>query len=119
MFKPLNNSSEWKNKARRNLQRAYLANLDKLINQPEKTVSTARTDNSDVLLYLLQHLEKVEKYLKTQQNATGINQLHYQDLQERAALIREQRKTPRQGTAAGTSASALKTIVTTISDEQE
>ncbi len=93
VWKPLNNASEWKNKMRRNLQRSYVNQLNTLINTPEKTLSSQRTDNSDVQLYLLQHLNKLEQYLKSQQTS-GLNALHYEDLLDRLQLIRERRKSP-------------------------
>ena len=93
VWKPLNQPSEWKNSERRNLQRTYVDLLDKLVNTPEKTLSTQRTDGSDVQLYLLQHLGKLEQYLKAQQ-ASGLNALHYDDLLDRVQLIRDKRKFP-------------------------
>ena len=78
---------------RRNLQRSYVNQLNTLINTPEKTLSSQRTDNSDVQLYLLQHLNKLEQYLKSQQTS-GLNALHYEDLLDRLQLIRERRKSP-------------------------
>ena len=93
VWKPLNNGNEWKNEERRNLERAYLSQLDNLINPDSKVASNTRTENSDVNLYLLQHLNKIEQYLKAQQES-GINGLHYQDLMERIQLIRDRRKSP-------------------------
>jgi hypothetical protein len=93
VWKPLNNGNEWKNEERRNLERAYLSQLDNLINPDSKASSNTRTENSDVNLYLLQHLNKIEQYLKAQQES-GINGLHYQDLMERIQLIRDRRKSP-------------------------
>lgn len=93
VWKPLDNASEWKNKMRRNLQRTYVNQLNTLINTLDNTLSSQRTDNSDVQLYLLQHLNKLEQYLKSQQ-AGGLNALHYEDLLERLQLIRERRKSP-------------------------
>jgi hypothetical protein len=78
---------------RRNLQRAYISQLNTLINTPDKTLSSQRTDNSDVQLYLLRHIDKLEQHLKAQ-NASGINALHYSDLLDRLQLIRERRMSP-------------------------
>ena len=75
--------------------RCYVDQLNKLINPTGSNQQGSRTDNSDVLLYVLLHLDKVENYLKSQQ-AQGLNALHYQDLQERVQLIRERRKSPVQ-----------------------
>ena len=93
VWKPLNDNSEWKNMERRNLQRAYISQLNTLINTPDKTLSSQRTDNSDVQLYLLRHIDKLEQHLKAQ-NASGINALHYSDLLDRLQLIRERRMSP-------------------------
>jgi hypothetical protein len=94
VWKPLNDASEWKNRMRRSLQRSYLAQIDKLVNVPEKTVSSARTDLTDVGLYVLQHLDKLEQYLKSQStDGTSLNALHYQDLLQRIKLIRDRRTT--------------------------
>lgn len=94
VWKPLNNSNEWKNEERRNLQRIYLASLNKLMNPTEKALTSDRIDNSDVQLYLLQHMNKLEQYLKAQSGGESLNALHYADLQERLQLIRERRKSP-------------------------
>jgi hypothetical protein len=94
VWKPLD-SSDWKNAERRTLQRVYIGSLDKLFNPTEKALSSDRVDNSDVMLYLLQHLDKLEQYLKSQQGQ-GLDAFHYQDLQERIQLIRDRRKSPHQ-----------------------
>jgi hypothetical protein len=91
VWRPLDNSNEWKNKMRRNLQRCYVEQLNRLINTPEKTLSTSRTDDKDAGLYLLQHLDKVEQYLKSQENGQTLNGLHYRDLLMRIKLIRDRR----------------------------
>jgi hypothetical protein len=95
VWTPLGNADDWKTRERRNLQRCYVDQLNRLINPTGSNQQGSRTDNSDVLLYVLLHLDKVENYLKSQQ-AQGLNALHYQDLQERVQLIRERRKSPVQ-----------------------
>ena len=94
VWKPLNSSHAWKNRERRNLQRAYLLQLDKLLNPAEKVPSTDRIDHSDVMLNVVQHLDKLEQYLRSQQPTDGISRLHYQNLLERLQVIREKRKSP-------------------------
>ena len=84
--------SEFKKTMRRNLERSYVSLLNDLLN-PTARISTMKVDNNEVTLYLLQHLSKIEGYLKAQQ-ASGINALHYQDLQERIQLIRDRRNNP-------------------------
>jgi hypothetical protein len=92
VWKPLGTTDDWKTRERRTLQRAYVEQLGKLVNvQPG--LSTARIDQNDVLLYVLQHLDKLEQYLRGQSSATGINALHYQDLLRQIKLIRERRTT--------------------------
>jgi len=97
VWKPIDNSNEWKSKARRQLQRAYVQNMDKLLNPTEtelKAAGAQRNYNSDALLYVLQHLQKVENYCQQQMStATGINTLHYEDLLRQVKLIRERRTT--------------------------
>ena len=96
VWKPLDQPSEWKNKLRRNLQRSYVSQLNELLNQPaEKTAASARIAGSDAMLYLLQHLDKLEQYLKAQaSSADALNALHYQDLMGQLQLIRDRRNSP-------------------------
>jgi hypothetical protein len=97
VWKPLDNANEWKNEERRNLERMYVAQLDKLINPDAKALANNRVDNSDVNLYLLQHLSKIEQYLKEQKSGkddSSMEALHYQDLLDRVQLIRDKRKSP-------------------------
>ena len=91
VWKPLATADDWKAKERRHLQRAYMAQLDRLLNPTTTSPTTAaRIDNGDVLLYLLQHLERVEQHLQSQE-ATGLNRLHYDELLRQAKVIREKR----------------------------
>ena len=50
--------------------------------------SLSAAQRSDAILYIEQHLDKVENYLKSQQ-ADGINALHYKNLLLRIKKIRE------------------------------
>lgn len=98
VWKPLNSQVEWKNKMRRNLQRSYLAQLNSLINPTEKVATSVRVDNSDLMIYLMQHLDKTEQYLKSQlpadqSTSKTINTLHYEDLLGELKLIRDRRTT--------------------------
>ena len=109
VWKPLNSQSEINNKLRRSLERNYLSRINSVLN-PEKNSSTnsdsgkllaalfgGSTDgasNSDAILYLLQHLDKIENYCKTQTTTSvGINKMHYQDLLQQIKLIRDRRTT--------------------------
>lgn len=93
VWKPLGNTDDWKTKERRNLQRTYVEQLNSLLNPDAKSLKSDRVDGSDTGLYVLQHLDKLENYLKSQTSATGINALHYQDLLRRVKLIRERQTT--------------------------
>ena len=90
VWKPIDGSNEWKAKERRNLQRACITQLDNLLNPAQKPNGNARIDNSDVTLYLLQHLDMIDSYLNSQ-TATGINKLHNEDLLRLTKLIRDKR----------------------------
>lgn len=109
VWKPLNNRDELMNKMARTLQRNYLKRINTILN-PEKQQAPSNASsaaliilnnimsnnaiNSDATLYLLQHLDKIENYVKAQQtSASGINKLHYQEMQEQIKLIRERRTT--------------------------
>jgi hypothetical protein len=49
--------------------------------------------NSDAILYLLQHLTKVENYIKQQLNASpkgSVNAMHYEDLLLRIKKLRDE-----------------------------
>ena len=97
-FVPRQGASEWQQKARRQLQRAYVQNLNKLLNPTEaelKAVSGQRNYNSDALLYALQHLATVEQYCRQQSLSAAdnsIEKLHYDDLLRQLRLIRERRE---------------------------
>jgi len=93
VWKPLAVTDSWTTKERRNLQRTYVEQLNSLLNPDAKSLKSDRVDGSDVGLYVLQHLDKLENYLKSMTSATGINALHYQDLLRRVKLIRERQTT--------------------------
>ncbi|MCR4957634.1 MAG: zinc-dependent metalloprotease [Prevotella sp.] len=87
--------SEWQQKERRNLQRSYIAQIDRLLNPDPKAVAITRVDQSDVLLYLLQHLDDIDEYCRKQlsplSQPSSIAALHYQDVLNKTKLIREKR----------------------------
>ncbi len=93
VWKPLAVTDSWTTKERRNLQRTYVEQLNSLLNPDAKSLKSDRVDGSDAGLYVLQHLDKLENYLKSMTSATGINALHYQDLLRRVKLIRERQTT--------------------------
>ena len=85
--------SQWQQQERRHLQRAYILQIDRLLN-PAPTVAFAQLiDTSDALLYVLQQLDKIDSHLKSQQ-ATGIDKLHNEELLRQTQLIREKRIKP-------------------------
>ena len=99
VWKPLNDSNEQQNNFRRQQQRSYVDFLGTALNPTSTSSSTStsaiitNTSNtaaqrSDAILFIEQHLDKVENYLKSQQ-ADGINGLHYKNLLLRIKKIRE------------------------------
>ena len=95
VWKPLNASEARQNTYRRGAQRAYIEQLGKLINPENKTDKIALNQVSDVRIFALQNLNKVEKYLQQAQQgeaANSINQLHYQQLLKDINNIKEPKK---------------------------
>ena len=92
--------SEWQQKERRNLQRSYVDQIDKLLNPAANAPSLTRVDRSDVLLYLLQHLDAIDEYCQRQLSSltsklSSLEKLHYQDVLLQTKLIRDKRTTVR------------------------
>lgn len=97
VWKPLSASNERKNVFRRALQRSYLERLDALLNPSEKDKAGtgARAFNSDALLYLTPHLEKIERFVQKELSsvsANTLNTLHYQRLLQEIKQIREKKE---------------------------
>lgn len=95
VWKPLNASEARQNTYRRGAQRAYIEQLAKLINPENKTDKIALNQVSDVRIFALQNLNKVEKYLQQAlqgEAANSINQLHYQQLLKDINKIKEPKK---------------------------
>jgi hypothetical protein len=90
IWKPLNNPDERQNNFRRQLQRTYLQLIDRALTPQadDRAVIIATAQRSDALLFIEQHLDKVENYLKTCR-ANGLNALHYQNLLLNVKKIRE------------------------------
>ena len=99
VWQPLSGQNEWKDQARRQLERAYLSNANRLLNPSEsdlRTLAGERNYNSDAILYVVQNLQRVEDYCRQQASAYpegSINTLHFQDLLRQISLIRERRTT--------------------------
>jgi hypothetical protein len=84
--------------ARRQLQRSYVQNLNKLLNPTEADMKSAfnqRLSNTDALLYVTMHLQKVEDYCRQQLSSTPtpLDAAHYNDLLRELKLIRDRRTT--------------------------
>ena len=105
VWKPLNDQNEQQNDFRRQQQRSYVDFIGTALNPTSSAPTTTSTSSpiiivstssnntaaaqrSDAILYIEQHLDKVENYLKAQQ-ADGINGLHYKNLLLRIKKIRE------------------------------
>ena len=100
VWRPLTGASPVKDKARRALERAYLENINSLLNPTEKDKAgiNARANNSDIQLYVEQHLDRVERFCKVQAaTASDIDKLHYADLLRQIKLIKEERVTVKGG----------------------
>ena len=106
VWKPLNNKDELQNNFRRQQQRSYIDFIGTALNpapvSPSSTTATisanttlSAAQRSDAILYVEQHLDKVENYLKSQQ-ADGINGLHYKNLLLRIKKIREKYESGKQ-----------------------
>ena len=97
VWKPLDNKDEKLNNYRRQLERSYVNYIANCINPRPAAAASANTQQrtgtptaapislgqSDALLYVLQHVEKLENYLKQQVESAqkgSVNQLHYKDL---------------------------------------
>lgn len=100
VWRPLPGASPVKDKTRRTLERAYLENINSLLNPTDKDKAgiNARANNSDIQLYVEQHLDRVERFCKAQAaTASGIDKLHYADLLRQIKLIKEERVTVKGG----------------------
>lgn len=96
VWKPIGQADDFKAKSRRMLQRAYVQRLNDLLNPSEADLkgAAARTYNTDAMLYVMQHMDKVEQFCQQQsKKADGINALHFDDLLRQLKLIRDRRTT--------------------------
>ena len=90
VWKPLNSQDDVQNYFRRQQQRAYVDLLGSALNpSKEKDVAGSTIfQRSDAVLFLEQHLDRVEDYLTSQQ-AVGLDAAHYKNLLLRIKKIRE------------------------------
>ena len=94
VWKRPDDASEWKNRARRQLETTYVKQLDKMLNPGESPSASVRLDSSDAVLFLLQHLDTVENYCRQQLEAStagSLNALHFDNLLREIKLIRDRR----------------------------
>lgn len=94
VWKPLTGLNDVKARTRRLLERAYVEQLDSLLNpaKKEKPTPADRANSSDAMLYMEQHLAKIEAFCKAQAaQSKDIDLLHYNDLLRQLKLIRERR----------------------------
>ena len=94
VWKPLTGLNDVKARTRRLLERAYVEQLDSLLNpvKKEKPTPVDRANSSDAMLYMEQHLAKIEAFCKAQAaQSKDIDLLHYNDLLRQLKLIRERR----------------------------
>ena len=106
VWKPIDTTSQLSASLRRSLQQEYLNDMESIIFPSKNTPSlgaiiinltpvlqssmNSNSVSSDVTLYVKQHLDKVESYLKSQNlSGSDINSLHYSDLLRRIKLMRD------------------------------
>ncbi|MCR5077094.1 MAG: zinc-dependent metalloprotease [Prevotella sp.] len=98
VWKPLAGLADVKARTRRLLERAYVDQLNTLLNpvQKDKPSASDRAGQSDVMLYIGQQLDRIEQFCTAQAAVSkGIDLLHYNDLLRQLKLIRERRVTVR------------------------
>lgn len=92
VWKPLTDKDEEQNSFRRLQQRSYVDFLGVALNGGSGAdgTNTSLATRSDAILYIEQHLDKVENYLQNvSQQQSALNTLHYRDLLLRVKKIRE------------------------------
>ena len=92
VWKPLTDKDEEQNSFRRLQQRSYVDFLGVALNGGSGAdgTNTSLATRSDAILYIEQHLDKVENYLlNVSQQQSALNTLHYKDLLLRVKKIRE------------------------------
>ena len=91
VWRPLDGADDRQDEFRRQLQRNYVFFLGSAMNPVRSDASGAQSvtvTRSDAILYVEQHLSRLERYLQSQP-ADGINKLHYQNLLLQIKKIRE------------------------------
>ena len=91
VWRPLDAKEEQQNDYLRRLQRTYVQFLGNMLNPSEKEQNsvTINARRSDAILYVEQHFNKLEQYLRQQPAGSDLNGLHYQSLLRQMKIIRE------------------------------
>lgn len=91
VWRPLDAKEEQQNDYLRRLQRTYVQFLGNMLNPSEKEQNsvTVNARRSDAILYVEQHFNKLEQYLRRQPAGSDLNGLHYQSLLRQMKIIRE------------------------------
>lgn len=91
VWRPLDAKEEQQNDYLRRLQRTYVQFLGTILNPSEKEQNsvTVNARRSDAILYVEQHFNKLEQYLRQQPAGSDLNGLHYQSLLRQMKIIRE------------------------------
>jgi hypothetical protein len=91
VWKPLTAKDERINDYRRMQERAYVDFMGKILNPDEadKKDFSITTQRSDIVLYVEEHVNKIEDYAKAQSSADVTNARHYHNLLLRIKKIRE------------------------------
>jgi hypothetical protein len=93
VWHPLNDKNELMNNYRRQLERTYLSFIELLMNQNGKdNVNNLSLNRSDVMLYIEQHVGKIEAYINSQiisTNSESINRKHYDALLRHLKAVKD------------------------------
>ena len=105
VWKPLDDSDELENNFRRQLQRTYLAFVERVVNPSDKDKSgvNVSVSRSDIMLFMEIHLDKIEEYVKGRLAAYGegsVNNRHFAALQRNIEKIKEEYYGKNSGTHA-------------------
>jgi hypothetical protein len=111
VWKPIDGSSQMSASLLRSLQQEYIKDIESVIFPPDAALTLSTVGNgmpsnpvsmkmkqvtyNDVTLFVIQHLDKLENYLKGQNiSGSDINSLHYKDMLRRVKLIRDRMTKP-------------------------
>ncbi len=94
VWKPMSSTDEFQNRYRRGMERAYVNALENSLTSKEDKQAPVQADTkvSDVYIYLVQNMNKVEEFINNQMLLTkdgDLDNLHYKDLLVRIKKIRK------------------------------